>query len=603
MMKKIRYILPGVGILALAVVGTITHNVPLLYTTIIAICVIAVLVALSKIKEGYYPYLLYGIGLGMVLMTTLAGPYLIGSDVHLDYYYAQLYSGGDVWVPLRATLQETSIGNTIFAPLIPLPLMWVFKVVQPMFYAITPVLLYYIFKKWTSTKGAFLASLIFIIVPPFFKEVATIPREMVSETFLAMTLFLIFVSGFRLRYRIPAITTCGMLTIMTHYSIGIILLTLLGLGLIVKLILKIKEGLSARYMAVILIVLLTGSFIYFSISAEGLLACKLKGLYNSYVPKVFEVEVIEPPMNLEAPQPCEPVFFPFGKPPETSPEPTEPATPTNGEPSKPSIWEAPKYDFMMRAALGFDFGETTVPGKLFRILQWMFGLCMLVGLFLLRRNKEYWVLASGLVLILLLCLHPEGFSKILSASRFYHIALFALALPTFIGAKSIFRKPVILVLCLLIPYFLFTSGFIFEVTKCEDITKKHIPCGIALSNYRLDLGATVTENDIKVRDWIVKNKTTFPIYSDLVGYQLLEEKIGQRYGISTYFPTSPVGMIEPPFYIFVRERNVWDGKLVIAAGWECRKYVTIEKWCEKWDVDINKNIIYQAGDAKVLEVK
>ncbi|KKK80832.1 hypothetical protein LCGC14_2819520, partial [marine sediment metagenome] len=63
------------------------------YTLILITCTVVVLVALDKVKPKLYPYLLYGIGAGMILMTSMAGQFLVGSDIHLEYYYAQLRSG------------------------------------------------------------------------------------------------------------------------------------------------------------------------------------------------------------------------------------------------------------------------------------------------------------------------------------------------------------------------------------------------------------------------------------------------------------------------------------------------------------------------------
>ena len=57
------------------------------YAFTIAVCIIVGLVASSRIRERWYPFVLYGTGLGLVLITTLAGPYLIGSDIHLEYYW------------------------------------------------------------------------------------------------------------------------------------------------------------------------------------------------------------------------------------------------------------------------------------------------------------------------------------------------------------------------------------------------------------------------------------------------------------------------------------------------------------------------------------
>jgi len=237
-------------------------------------------------------------------------------------------------------------------------------------------------------------------------------------------------------------------------------------------------------------------------------------------------------------------------------------------------------------------------GKLFRIIQWLVLLLIPVGLWFLRKTRGYWLFASGAIFVLALCIIP-GFSSILNISRFFHLALFMLAPAFVVGGLWVCRKPQVLTLAVLIPYFLLTSGFIFEVTQQEDVSKPTIPYSIALSDHRIDLSATFTKNDIAVRDWIAENKTTFPLYGDQFGVLLVAEKIGQRPDINTKLPRTAGAKLDPPFYVFVRERNVWDNEFAVWSGVGCRRYVTPESY----GIDIDENIIYQSGDARVLEVR
>ena len=132
---------------------------------ILLVCIGVTLVCLDKVGRRIYPYLLYVIAAGMVLMTTLAGPYLQGLDIHLEYYYARLYAGESVLPPIVGIPQGTSIVNNIIAPLLPIPLLWVYKVVFPLLFAAVPVILYYVFQRWLAPTQAFLASFLFIAFP------------------------------------------------------------------------------------------------------------------------------------------------------------------------------------------------------------------------------------------------------------------------------------------------------------------------------------------------------------------------------------------------------------------------------------------------------
>ena len=78
---------------------------------ILAVCLAVVVVIFGNFNKRVYPFLLYGIAAGMVLMFSLAGPYLTGSDIHLEYCYANLRAGVDVvppWIgiPLGASFNK-----------------------------------------------------------------------------------------------------------------------------------------------------------------------------------------------------------------------------------------------------------------------------------------------------------------------------------------------------------------------------------------------------------------------------------------------------------------------------------------------------------------
>ena len=266
-------------------------------------------------------------------------------------------------------------------------------------------------------------------------------------------------------------------------------------------------------------------------------------------------------------------------------------------PEKIAIWKY--YESTMQVAMGVDFLKVDFLGKMFRILQWIVGIFLVVGLVRMRKIKEYWVFTSGAVFIIMVCLLPVGFSGILNITRFFHLTLFMFAPAFVVGGSYLLRTPKVLALALLIPYFLFTSGFIFEVAKYDKVESHNLPYNIALSNHRLDLGATFTENDIKVRDWAVDNEIGFPLYTDFFGSSFVGERVGYRWDLLSCFPKYPQEIVAPPYYVFIRERNVWDGGLSIWKGIGCRKLYPFSDYY----VDINKNIIYQAGEARIIYVE
>jgi len=528
------------------------------YAFILLVCLEVILVCFNKVNPKVYPFLLYGIGAGMVLMTSLAGPYLIGTDIHLEYYYAQLRAGKDVVQPTVGLPQGTSIITYITDNI------WVWKVVYPLLFTSIPVILYFVFKKWFTPTQAFLASFFFITFPAFPMELPSIARQMAAEFVLAILLYLLVASNLKVKYKIPLVVACGALLPLFHYAVGMVTLILLGAGLLFRSRRKLVGiGLAATVIT---------SAIYFPMVEDGAVTTKLAFIYNNWVPTTITFMPTIPAPELPSPPYLSPEWSEY--PPEIVP--------------LPGIPLIDRYEVLLRSGFGLDFLQTTVPGKIFRILQWIILILMMVGIWRLRRNKEYWVFAGGGILSVFLLLIP-GFSSLLGATRFLHLSLFLLA-----PLLAVALRPKYL-LIILVPYFLFTSGFVFEVTKQPDIEEITIPYSVSLSDHRIDLGASTTEDDKEVRDYIYENKL-FPIFTDTYGDNLIAEMTGWRADLSVAFRRVPISF---KGYVFVRSRNIKDGTFTVWNGVGCRKYINPEEY----GIDWNKNIIYQKGDSRLIWVE
>ena len=651
-MSRVYQFTPAILVLTLLTTGVTTHNIPIIYAGIVSICIVVVLVAFGVLKENQHRYLLFAIALGMVFQLTLAGSNLIGPDVHLEYYWARFYAGEDVWYPLRDYCPAAGLGAVLFAPMlqkIGIPLIWTFKIVFPLCFAFVPVVLYNLFNRWVDERKSFIAAFAFIAFPTFLLEIPGIPEGMLAELFMVLAMYLVIVEKFRLRYRIPLIITCGLLAGFTHYSFAFILIPFLFVAFFTRVILHIRNGLPHKAMAGICMAIVIGSFIFFSTIASGMVMVKISAIYNNWVPEPLRISTwLYAPVNEDAPKPLsttgrlptshpivsaiteEDYNIPMLEPWSTPEVPDIGASASDiveqkirtdteiitidastGEiirveklvvTSDKRAWYE-KYHTLMKTALGLDFANTTTRGKIFRIYLWITGLCMLVGLYALRKKKEFWIFAFGAILIAGVCLHPR-ISPILNASRFAHFALIALIPSIAVGGRYIFRNLGVFTICVMIPYFLLTSGFVFEVTKSEANTV-NIPYSIGLSGQRLDLGASITENDFKVIDWLADHDGTtiggvnpWPLFSDAVGTSAINEKIGYRPDLLRAWYKHSHLMPKPPWYAFIRERNIQDGEVVIYMGIGQRDHYPFDKF----DMDVDKNIIYQVGEARVIYV-
>jgi uncharacterized membrane protein len=121
---------------------------------------------------------------------------------------------------------------------------------------------------------------------------------------------------------------------------------------------------------------------------------------------------------------------------------------------------------------------------------------------------------------------------------------------------------------LLLVYFVFTSGMVYEF-RGDNITDKLIvPYSIALSGERTGLIGVYTEDDIRCAEWIADNGA-FPVAGDYNSSALL---MGFGFPIDIYRMSSGIvqenanGAVGEPLdhcYIFITSWNVEQHKMIV----------------------------------------
>jgi uncharacterized membrane protein len=247
----------------------------------------------------------------------------------------------------------------------------------------------------------------------------------------------------------------------------------------------------------------------------------------------------------------------------------------------------------------------------------------------LRFTAEYIALIGASALLLLACIFIPYFTALINTTRFYHITLFLLAPLCILGGEAIWSgmsslwhkiRPVVpgvslaqaednraflgfIALAVLIPYFLFTSGFIFEVTKNETTDVINEPYSIALSSYRLDLAGVYNWQDGAGADWLARNlgDESF-IYADSHGCLLLydyPELRSRLAGLAQGRGQLSELALPEDGYIFLRAWNIDKQELTSCAGVGLRRSRSFDE-LGFGDFIESKNRIYGNGGAQVL---
>lgn len=513
----------------------------------LVICIIAVALVFCLgifkrvITEDVFPFAIFTISLVLLYQTTLISPYLIGSDIYFEYQFSRDAAQTGIWnYTLPGTINSCLsivMAVPVFSQMLHLDSAWIFKAVYPLIFSLVPVVMYRFMRIQTGKITAFLAVFFFMSVPTFSLELISLGRQQFAELFFVLIILLL------IDRKIGSITKTIILVIfslgvtVSHYTIGFINMAYLATMIFLLLIMrsqpfikiwgKITAGtgglpLTLRYLGqdALPLRLLSISFavvIVFSLAWYGLVA---SGSNLQFFTGTLVVLLQKIGLNVQG------------------------LALLDGNASQYLF--AGQGDVLISAALGLDFGQVSLQGQFFRIIQYITQVLIIAGCIRLIIKpsglalcREY--IAFSLVSALLLgaCIFLPWFSNILNITRWYHIALITLAPFLVIGARSLWElggwalnklkassgQPALLIgnsflyyvaLLIILPYYIFTSGLVYEACSQNDTNVIDTPYSIALSSNRLDLSGIFNRQDGAGASWLSHNtgdNTT--VYTDV----------------------------------------------------------------------------------------
>ncbi len=290
-------------------------------------------------------------------------------------------------------------------------------------------------------------------------------------------------------------------------------------------------------------------------------------------------------------------------------------------------------DLLIQTALGLDFPQASIQGKFFRVLQYITQLLLIVGCLRLifrpkglRFKAEYIALSVTSVLLIVAAIFLPGFAEGLNTTRMYHIALITLAPFCILGGEGIWlgirrlwhktRRRIqearvidaedsqsylrFVALAILIPYFLFTSGFIYEATGQEVTDRVDTPYSIALSSYRVNLTSIFYWQDGAAAKWLTERAgADTEVYVDLHSGAILG--LYDFPGRLIALPQDG-GKISEYGYMYFTTWNIdkREATFVIIPGPGLRRHVSFDQVTGLVGAIAGRDLIYADGGAQIL---
>lgn len=450
---------------------------------LLTIALIAVFVFVGGFSKRILPQKLYAVTAFMIALSIIFHSCIIfkypisyGSDTSHEYF---IYKSTEIREYWDSTLFKDTLHGRInsMASLTILPTIWstisninplyVRKILYPVVFSFVPLILFLFWKKKYGSTRSFFAVFFFISFVTFYTEMMGLGRQMIAEIFLALLLLSIF-NGKRTFFNKICSVTFSAGLVISHYALaeiflGLSILTMLFVFLLTR---KIPRKITTT-MVMLLFVFMFAWYIYISHSAtfESTLS-----FGNHVLAQLNE-------------------FF----------------NPLSREPT-------------ILRALGLERPET-IWNLLSRIFLYLTEFLIVVGFFglILKRmdinlETDLFALTVVATFFLGLVIALPGLSKTLNVTRFYHVLLFLLAPLCVLGAeflvKLLFKQPkerfaLLLLLSVLIPFFLFQTGFVYELTG----VKSWAPLSLnRMDEYRLYFwSGYVDDKSAFGIEWLSKN--------------------------------------------------------------------------------------------------
>jgi len=556
---------------------------------------------------------------------------LTGADINCEYYFEQLVVENGYWDASLPYSYNNALSIVTLAPIYSLLLnidgAWLFKIIYPFIFSLVPLALFHIYRQQVSGKKAFLAVFFFMAVPTFSLEMIALAKQQIAELFFALFILLMVDRELGLGQRLTLAIIFVLSLAVAHYGLGAVCLIYFGLGWL--LLLLIRSGWGQRIWG-----WLTAKFGGLPQSLSSLRAFPLKTIgivvviyfacslaWYGWVASGISLRNITAVWQQQA-------GIATG-------EATKLVPGMPGEPSAPSAYfEFTQREPLVQTALGLDFPSASTQGKGFRVFQYITQLFIVIGFIWLifkpkklRFTAEFIALTGVSALLLLACLLLPGFSYTLNATRLYHIALILLAPLCILGGEAIWLGIGALcqklkqraaasgfdlakadnnraylkfvTLAVLIPYFLFTSGFVFEVTGHEVTDKVDTPYSIALSSHRVDVGGVFNWQDGAGADWLAQTLgSEHTVYADWHGFLLLFNQT-KLFGQLSFF-SRDMSKVPEDSYLYFRTWNIDKQEIILGVGTGLRQPVGFNKAPELLSAIEGKNRIYNNGGAQIL---
>ncbi len=541
------------------------NNNAILITLLVVISLVSVLAVFHRFPRNLYPLVIFVVALSLLYHNSLISTYLTGWDIQSEYYFSSLVKANSFWTSSLPSDVNAMLSIVILAPVFSvvsnLSIVWVFKIIYPLLFSLVPLGLYYVFRKYTDERIAFLSCFFFVSVFTFYNEMPALARQEIAELFQVLLMLLLIDRNMKLFKKAVLGIVFAFSLVVSHYGLSYIFMFSLIVVWLVLLLRRrqqsVKGIVNSNAFVLLYCIFVFVWYVYIS-SASSF--THIVAIGNRIISSISE----------------------FANP-----------TTTQGLNIITKTATSPLYDVTKILYLTAEF-------------------FIAVGLLavLLRRTKirferEYVMFSLVNFALLIGGITVPNLASSIGSSRLFQVALIFLAPFCIIGGKFLwdtltnmfgrFQKPKIDFLKIssifVAIFLLFSSGLIYEIARDR-------PSSISLSNSVTDFPRFNAE-EVTAAEWLKdRGSIIIPAYSDVYRGLLLQ---GMRE--STYYfrgsEQEPVQIVSIPdtAYFFLGNRNVIDQKIAVSSSAIYVVDLQNLTFCQRL---LSSNGIYDNGESNVF---
>lgn len=482
-------------------------TVSIIFLLILVIFII--LVGCHKlVTHEYYPISIFTIGFSLLINRALVSPYLFGSDIQYEYYFAQIVQINSYWDLFGHgnlnSMLSVNILPIAFSNISAIDFIWMYKIFFSFLYALVPVGLYCVYKKQIEPLDSFFSCIFFVSFFSFFTVMLWLPRQEIAEFYLVALMIIFFNKKIKDEQKKILLIIFTWSLIVSHYGTTYIYLLYLILVWIGTYLLKIKNAVTKLNIVIISYLMAFTWFI--SISSASIFYSILDLMVKMYT-TIFNDLTFSNSIDADI-------------------------------------------------SRGVGIGITDLPfwhiiGNLWisssQLLALIGFLYCLLKYREIKYDKEFFLFSAASMFLLVACIVVPHFASSLNMNRIYPIILIWFS-PLFVqgietallSISHLYKNPRLksvsikntCILLILIPYLLFNSGFIYEITDNSsnigfNMLQENEVDMAHYSNWTRFVVSPIYEQNVISIEWLSRNMLERNIYTDtsrqseLSGYGLI----------------------------------------------------------------------------------